>query len=39
MYPLYDASHTCQWYYLSRQEPEDVLLFKSFDSKEDSIKC
>lgn len=39
MYPLYDPSHACQWYYMSRQGVEDVLLFKSFDSKEGSIKC
>ncbi|KAJ5633082.1 hypothetical protein N7490_009421 [Penicillium lividum] len=38
MYPSYDPSHACQWYYMSRQSVEDVLLFKSFDSKEDSVK-
>lgn len=39
MYPLYDPSHACQWYYMSGQGVEDVLLFKSFDSKEGSVKC
>ncbi|KAJ5659282.1 hypothetical protein N7507_005733 [Penicillium longicatenatum] len=38
MYPLYDPSHACRWYYMSRQDVEDVLLFKSFDSKEGSVK-
>jgi hypothetical protein len=39
LYPLYDPRNTPKWYYLSRQGVEDVLLFKSFDSKKDSVKC
>ncbi|KAJ5565073.1 hypothetical protein N7513_001315 [Penicillium frequentans] len=38
MYPLYDPTHACQWYYMSGQGVEDVLLFKSFDSQEGSVK-
>lgn len=38
LYPLYTPSGTRQWYYMSRQGVEDVLLFKSFDSNEDSVK-
>ena len=38
LYPLYEPRNTCRWYYLSTQGVEDVLLFKSFDSKEDSVK-
>lgn len=37
-YPLYEPGNTRQWYYLSRQGVEDVLLFKSFDSKTGSVK-
>jgi hypothetical protein len=39
LYPLYEPSNVRQWYYLSRQGAEDVLLFKSFDSKDNSVKC
>ncbi|KAI9865744.1 MAG: hypothetical protein M1824_000004 [Vezdaea acicularis] len=29
-----------RWYYMSRQEPNQVLLFKNYDSKEDvNAKC
>lgn len=38
LYPLYEPGNIRQWYYLSRQGVEDVLLFKSFDSKEGSVK-
>ena len=39
LYSLYDPSNIRKWYYLSRQGVEDVLLFKSFDSKMGSVKC
>ena len=39
LYPLYEPKKTHQWYYMSKQGVEDVLLFKSFDSKEGSVKC
>lgn len=38
LYPLYEPGNIRQWYYLSRQGVEDVLLFKSFDSKKGSVK-
>lgn len=38
LYPLYTPRGTRQWYYMSWQSVEDVLLFKSFDSNEDSVK-
>ncbi|CAI7587580.1 unnamed protein product [Penicillium discolor] len=38
IYPLYEPGNIRQWYYLSRQGVEDVLLFKSFDSKTGSVK-
>ncbi|KAJ5406329.1 hypothetical protein N7465_007613 [Penicillium sp. CMV-2018d] len=38
LYPLYEPGNIRQWYYLSRQGVEDVLLFKSFDSKTGSVK-
>ena len=39
LYPQYDPNDTYQWYYMSGQDVEDVLLFKGFDTKEDSVKC
>jgi hypothetical protein len=39
LYPQYKPNDTYQWYYMSRQDVEDVLLFKSFDTKEGSAKC
>jgi hypothetical protein len=39
LYPLYEPKKTRKWYYMSKQGVEDVLLFKSFDSKEGSVKC
>ncbi|KAL4906958.1 hypothetical protein BDW74DRAFT_176555 [Aspergillus multicolor] len=38
LYPQYEPNASCQWYYMSRQDVEDVLLFKGFDSKEDAVK-
>ncbi|KAL4866188.1 hypothetical protein BDV12DRAFT_173246 [Aspergillus spectabilis] len=38
LYPQYELNGTCQWYYMSGQDVEDVLLFKGFDTKEDSVK-
>ncbi|OAA43583.1 hypothetical protein ISF_09668 [Cordyceps fumosorosea ARSEF 2679] len=38
LYPLQSASY--RWYYLNRQTPDEVLLFKIFDSKENvQAKC
>jgi hypothetical protein len=39
LYPQYEPNDTYQWYYMSGQDVEDVLLFKSFDTKKDSVKC
>ena len=39
LYPQYDPNDTYQWYYMSGQDVGDVLLFKGFDTKEDSVKC
>lgn len=39
LYPQYRPNDTYKWYYMSRQDVEDVLLFKSFDTKEGSVKC
>ncbi|CAG8899823.1 unnamed protein product [Penicillium egyptiacum] len=38
LYPLYEPGNIRQWHYLSRQGIEDVLLFKSFDSKKGSVE-
>ncbi|KAL4929530.1 uncharacterized protein BDV17DRAFT_261116 [Aspergillus undulatus] len=38
LYPEYEPNGTCQWYYMSKQDVGDVLLFKGFDSKEDCVK-
>ncbi|PYH43905.1 uncharacterized protein BP01DRAFT_322230 [Aspergillus saccharolyticus JOP 1030-1] len=38
LYPQYEPNGSCQWYYMSSQEAEDVLLFKGFDTNEDSVK-
>ncbi|KAL2827757.1 hypothetical protein BDW59DRAFT_54564 [Aspergillus cavernicola] len=38
LYSQYEPNGTCQWYYMSAQNVEDVLLFKGFDTKEDSVK-
>jgi len=36
--PLYNKN--CRWHYLSDQMPDDILLFKSYDSREQSkAKC
>lgn len=36
--PLYNKN--CRWHYLSDQTPDDILLFKSYDSREQSkAKC
>lgn len=38
LYPLQSADY--RWYYLNRQSPDEVLLFKIFDSKEGvQAKC
>ncbi|KAK9561570.1 hypothetical protein V6000_004464 [Aspergillus fumigatus] len=37
-YALYDSTKPFHWYYMSRQSDEDVLLFKSFDSRDGSVK-
>ena len=39
LYPQYEPNGTCQWYYMSGQDAEDVLLFKGFDTREGSVKC
>ncbi|PYH62040.1 uncharacterized protein BO96DRAFT_428776 [Aspergillus niger CBS 101883] len=39
LYPQYEANSARRWYYMSEQETQDVLLFKGFDTKEDSVKC
>jgi len=39
LYPQYNLNDTYQWYYMSEQDVEDVLLFKGFDTKKDSVKC
>lgn len=39
IYPQYNLNGTYQWYYMSEQDVEDVLLFKGFDTKKDSVKC
>lgn len=38
LYPQYELNGTCQWYYMSGQDVEDVLLFKGFDTEE-CVKC
>ncbi|KAL7657974.1 hypothetical protein ACMYSQ_004116 [Aspergillus niger] len=38
LYPQYEANSPRRWYYMSEQETQDVLLFKGFDTKEDSVK-
>ncbi|RDW86107.1 uncharacterized protein DSM5745_02749 [Aspergillus mulundensis] len=38
LYPQYEPNGSCQWYYMSRQDVEDVLLFKGLDSEEGSVK-
>ncbi|RAH63523.1 hypothetical protein BO85DRAFT_495434 [Aspergillus piperis CBS 112811] len=38
LYPQYEPSDAHKWYYMSDQDVEDVLLFKGFDTKEDSVK-
>ncbi|RAL09125.1 uncharacterized protein BO97DRAFT_352704 [Aspergillus homomorphus CBS 101889] len=38
LYPQYDPSGSSQWYFMSGQDVEDVLLFKGFDSNENSVK-
>ncbi|KAL2861947.1 hypothetical protein BJX68DRAFT_13871 [Aspergillus pseudodeflectus] len=39
LYPLFEPDCSkYNWYYMSRQEPEDVLLFKGFDSAEGRVK-
>ncbi|KAJ0421292.1 hypothetical protein BJY00DRAFT_300947 [Aspergillus carlsbadensis] len=39
LYPLFEPDGSkYNWYYMSRQEPEDVLLFKGFDSEEGKVK-
>jgi hypothetical protein len=38
LYPLYEPNQIRQWYYMSNQGVDDVLLFKSFDSKKASVK-
>ncbi|KAJ5569290.1 hypothetical protein N7450_011776 [Penicillium hetheringtonii] len=39
LYPQYKPNDTYQWYYMSRQDVEDVLIFKSFDTKKGSVRC
>lgn len=39
LYPQYETKDARKWYYMSSQDVEDVLLFKGFDSKEDTVKC
>jgi hypothetical protein len=40
LYSLFEPDGSkYNWYYMSRQEPEDVLLFKGFDSAEGRVKC
>lgn len=39
LYPQYETNDARKWYYMSGQDVEDVLLFKGFDTKEDSVKC
>lgn len=38
LYSPYEPDGRCQWYYMSGQGVEDVLLFKGFDT-EDCVKC
>lgn len=38
LYPQCEPDGACQWYYMSGQGVEDVLLFKGFDT-EDCVKC
>ncbi|KAL4969859.1 uncharacterized protein BDV14DRAFT_163767 [Aspergillus stella-maris] len=38
LYPQSEPISTCQWYYMSRQDVEDVLLFKGFDTRDDCVK-
>ncbi|KAL4953498.1 hypothetical protein BDW69DRAFT_194817 [Aspergillus filifer] len=38
LYPQYEPDGACQWYYMSRQDVGDVLLFKGFDTREDCVK-
>jgi hypothetical protein len=37
MYALYDAGMA--WYYMSRQRDDEVVIFKSYDSKDGVAKC
>ena len=39
LYPQYEKNDARKWYFMSSQDVEDVLLFKGFDTKEDSVKC
>jgi hypothetical protein len=39
LYPLFEPDAKYRWCYMSRQEPEDVLLFKGFDSMQGKVKC
>ncbi|KAL3490231.1 hypothetical protein BJX62DRAFT_252143, partial [Aspergillus germanicus] len=38
LYPLFEPDAKYRWCYMSRQEPEDVLLFKGFDSMQGQVK-
>ncbi|KAL4938265.1 hypothetical protein BDV06DRAFT_201213 [Aspergillus oleicola] len=38
LYPQYEPNSSCQWYYMSRQDADNVLLFKGFDTREDCVK-
>ncbi|KAL4799556.1 hypothetical protein BDV19DRAFT_261094 [Aspergillus venezuelensis] len=38
LYPRYEPDSACQWYYMNRQGVEDVLLFKGYDTRDDSVK-
>ncbi|KAL4886834.1 hypothetical protein BJY04DRAFT_212808 [Aspergillus karnatakaensis] len=38
LYPEYEPKGTCQWYYMSGQDVEDVVLFKGFDTKEGCVE-
>jgi hypothetical protein len=33
MYMIRDTQDTIQWYYLSAQTPDEILLFKQYDSE------